>query len=106
MAGPLTGELRQIENPPLLLTELPQIVRTEQKRPPVGRYRVLSGVAQRERRHSSFSLDTLVVIEIDIIVNQHSGFINSNRKVSVDTFGLEDREEIFCHSVVIAVSPS
>ena len=34
--------------------ELPQIVRTAQKSLYVGKYEVLSGVAQRERRHSSF----------------------------------------------------
>ena len=47
-----------------------------------------------------------MVTEIDVIVNQRSGFINGSGKMSVDPFGLEDREEIFCHSVVIAVSPS
>ena len=35
-------------------TEPPQIVRTAQKSLYVGKYEVLSGVAQRERRHSSF----------------------------------------------------
>ena len=34
--------------------ELPPIVRTAQKSLYVGKYEVLSGVAQRERRHSSF----------------------------------------------------
>lgn len=34
---------------------------------------VLSGVAQRERRHSSFQLDALVVVKINIVVNQRSG---------------------------------
>ena len=37
-----------------LQTELPQVVRTAQKSLYVGKYEVLSGVAQRERRHSSF----------------------------------------------------
>ena len=35
-------------------TELLQFVRTAQKGLYVGKYKVLSGVAQRERRHSSF----------------------------------------------------
>ena len=34
--------------------ELPPIVRTAQKSLYVGKYEILSGVAQRERRHSSF----------------------------------------------------
>ncbi|WP_418699769.1 TerB N-terminal domain-containing protein [Anaerotignum sp.] len=34
--------------------ELPQVVRTAQKSLYVGKYKVLSGVAQRKRRHSSF----------------------------------------------------
>ena len=37
-----------------LLFELPQIVRTAQKSPLSRKYWVLSGVAQRKRRHSSF----------------------------------------------------
>ena len=35
-------------------SELPPIVRTAQKSLYVGKYEILSGVAQRERRHSSF----------------------------------------------------
>ena len=37
-----------------IVSALLQIVRTVQKRPLVGNIEFLSGVAQRERRHSSF----------------------------------------------------
>ena len=32
------------------------------------------GVAKRERRHSEFGLDALVVVEVDIAVNHGIGF--------------------------------
>ncbi|HIV86615.1 MAG TPA: hypothetical protein H9896_00710, partial [Candidatus Pygmaiobacter gallistercoris] len=41
--------------------EPPQIVQTVQKRAPVQEYSVLAGMAQRQRRHSCFALDALVV---------------------------------------------
>ena len=48
---------------------LPQSVRTAQKRSYVG---ILSssGVAQRQRRHSCFCLDALMVVEMNISVDQ------------------------------------
>jgi len=39
---------------PAEISEQPHLVRTAQKGLNVGKYKVLSGVAQRERRHSSF----------------------------------------------------
>ena len=60
----------------------------------------------RKRRLSRFQLDTLVVIEINKIVNQFVGLLKSPDFLPVYTLSLEDREEIFCHSVIIAVSTS
>ena len=51
----------------------PQNVRTAQKGPYV-RPKGSDGVAKRERRHSEFSLDALVVVEVDIAVNHGVGF--------------------------------
>ena len=55
-------------------TELPQFVRTAQKSTPGRIYLALSGVAQRQRRHSSFILDALVVVEVNVSVDQIVGF--------------------------------
>ena len=44
------------------------------KRPPGRKYRVLGGEASRKRRLSSFDLDALVVVKIDIAVNHLIGF--------------------------------
>ena len=75
--------------------ELPQIVQTVQKEPLVQEYSVLAGVAQRERRHSSFALDALMVVKVDIAVNHLVGFREGRRFVAVDTLRFEDGEEIF-----------
>lgn len=45
---------------------------------------------QSDRRHSSFKLDALVIVEIDEIVDQRSGFVNCGRKMPVDAFSLEN----------------
>ena len=60
----------------------------------------------RKRRLSRFQLDALVVIEINKIVNQFFGLLKSRDFLAVYTLSLMDREEIFCHSVIIAVSTS
>jgi len=64
----------------------------------------LSGVAQRQRRHSSFMLDTLVVIKVNVSVNEIIRFLECPRFVPLDTFCLQDREEIFRHRIVIGIS--
>ena len=78
----------------LPLTEPPQIVQTAQKEPLVQEYSVLAGVAQRERRHSCFALDALVVVKMDVTVNHLIGFREGRRFVAVDTLRFEDRKEI------------
>ena len=44
------------------------------KRPPGRKYRVLGGEASRKRRLSSFDLDALVVVKIDVSVDHLIGF--------------------------------
>ena len=51
----------------------PQNIRTAQKGPYVRKIGS-DGVAKRERRHSEFCLDALVVVEVDIAVNHGVGF--------------------------------
>ena len=58
----------------------------------------------RQRRLSSFELDALMVVEVDIAVDHFVCFRKSSRFVSVDTLSLEDGEEIFRHGVVIWVT--
>ena len=67
------------------ICELTQIVQTVQKEPLVQEYLVLAGVAQRERRHSCFALDALMVVKVDIAVNHLVGFREGRRFVAVDT---------------------
>lgn len=55
------------------------------KIPLVGRYEVLTGLAQRERSHSCFVLDTLVIIKMNIAINHVFGFLEGSRFVAVDT---------------------
>ena len=94
------------KNSSLRADELLQIVQTAQKEPLVQEYSVLAGVAQRERRHSSFALDALMVVKVDVTVNHLVGFREGRRFVAVDTLRFEDRKEIFCHCVVIWVPTS
>ena len=82
------------------------IVRTAQKGTYVGKYGDLRGVAQRERRHSSFVLDALMVVEVDIPVDHFIGLGKSGRFVAVNTLCFQDGEEIFGHGVVVWVPPS
>ena len=70
--------------------EPPQIVRTAQKGTYVGKHEVLSGEASRQRRLSSFELDALMVVEVDIAVNHLVGFRESSWFVAVNALCLED----------------
>ena len=86
--------------------EQPHYVRTVQKRALVGNIEFLVGVAQRQRRYSCFALDALVVVKMDIAVNHFICFGEGSRLVAVDALCFENGEEIFCHCIVIRVSPS
>ena len=55
------------------LNRPPQNIRTAQKGPYV-RKKGSGGVAKRERSHSEFCLDALVVVEVDIAVDHGVGF--------------------------------
>ena len=60
----------------------------------------------RKQRLSRFQLNALMVIKINKIVDQFFGLLKSPDFLPVYTLSLEDREEIFCHSIIIAVSTS
>ena len=76
------------------------------KKPRVQEYSVLAGVAQRQRRHSCFALDTFVVVKVDVTVDHLVGFRKGGRFVAVDAFCFENGEEIFRHCIVIRVPTS
>ena len=63
-------------------------------------------MAKRKRRHSGFQLDPLTVVEKDIAIDHVVGFAKRGRFMPVDAFGLENREEVFGHGIVIAVATS
>ena len=70
--------------------EPPQIVRTAQKGTYVEKYEVLSGEAARQRCLSSFELDALMVVEVDIPVNHLVCLRKRGRFVPVNALCLED----------------
>ena len=76
--------------------------------PAVNRSR-LSGVAQRQRRHSFFRLDAFVVVKVDITVNHFIGLGEGCRFVAVDTLCFENREMNFlpshCHTGFQGAAP-
>lgn len=47
-----------------------------------------------------------MVVEVDEFINEFSGLLEGFDFLAVDTFGFENRKEIFGHGVVIAVPPS
>lgn len=61
-------------------------------------------MAQRQRCHSLFCLDALVIIEVNIPVNQFIRFLDRLWFVAVDALRFQNREEIFCHGIVIRIS--
>lgn len=92
--------------PPTRKMNHPRMCGQHKKEALCKKYRDLSGVAQRKRRHSSFKLDVLVIIEIDKIVNQFSGLLKCGNFLPVDAFGFEDGKEIFGHCIIITISTS
>lgn len=53
-----------------------------------------------------FKLNTLMIVEIDVSVDEKTSFIKSLKFNAVNAFGFEDREKIFSQSIVIRVSAS
>jgi len=58
-------------------------------------------VAKRERRHSEFRLDALVVVEVDITVDHSVDLTERSGFVTVDTFCFENGKEVFLHGIVV-----
>lgn len=52
------------------------------KRVPEQEYSILAGVAQRQRRHSYFMLDALVVVKVGVTVYHFIGYRKDRRFVS------------------------
>ena len=82
----------------------PHIVQTVQKGAPGRKYEILGGEASRKRRLSSFELDALVIVEVDVSVNHLVGFREGSWFVAVNALCLENGEEIFRHGVVVRIS--
>lgn len=58
----------------------------------------------RKRRLSSFELDALMVVEVDIAVNPLVGFRESRRFAAVNALCFKNGEEIFRHGIIIWVA--
>ena len=59
-----------------------------------------------ERGQARFRLNTLVVIEMDVVINQRFGLNKCLWFRAIDTFGFEDGAEVLSHRVIVAVSAS
>ena len=70
--------------------ELPPVCTDSVKKPLCGIYFVLSGVARRQRRHSSFILDALMVIEVNVSVNQIVRLVECLWFMPVNIFRFQD----------------
>lgn len=51
---------------------------------------------QFKRSQFSFKLNTLIIVEIYVIINDKSSLIKRCEFDSVNALGFEDRKEIFC----------
>lgn len=81
----------------LKFSEPPQIVRTAQKKPPNIGNEILSNMLTSffQRRQFCFSLDALVVVEVDVIINGLSCLCKRGKLYPVDAFRFKNREEVF-----------
>ena len=48
-------------------------------------------------------LDTLMIVKMDVVVDQTSSFSEGLDLRSVDTLCFEDREKVFCQSIIIRI---
>ena len=62
--------------------------------------------SQFKRSQFCFELYALMIVEIDVIINELFCFRKSLNLCSVNTLCFEDREEIFCQSVIIGIPTS
>ena len=77
------------------------------KQGPFVKYRTLRNLASFfKRRQFCFELNPLMVVEKYKVINELSCMSNGLRFVSSQAFGLEYSEEVFSHSVIIAISSS
>ena len=53
-----------------------------------------------------FKLNTLMIVEIDVSVDEKTSFIKSLKFYTVNAFCFENREEIFSQSIVIWITTS
>ncbi len=53
-------------------------------------------VSQFKRSQFSLKLNTLIIVEIYVIINDKAGLIKRFEFDSVNTLGFKDRKEIFC----------
>ena len=95
--APYCQELKKRKSslfPPL---EPPQIVRTAQKTPPKQGYEILSNILAPKfhRCQFCFSLNPLMVVEVNILINEPPCFRKSLYLNSVYALRFEDREKIF-----------
>ena len=64
------------------------------------------GAAKRKRSRSCFCLNALVAVEVYVIVYELVRLFECGDFLPVNTFCLENGEEIFCHCIVIWVPTS
>lgn len=74
-----------------------QFVRTAQKAPPMQGYEILSNILAPKfhRCQFCFSLNPLMVVEVNILINEPPCFRKSLYLNSVYALRFEDREKIF-----------
>ena len=61
---------------------------------------------QLSRCQFCFSLNALVVVEENIVVNKRASFFKGSNFLPVDAFCFENRKEIFSQSIVIRIPAS
>ena len=47
-----------------------------------------------------------MIVEVDVCTYEEASLLIGAKFGAVDTFGFENGKEIFCHSIVIRVSPT
>ncbi|MDP3447988.1 MAG: hypothetical protein Q8S22_08015 [Eubacteriales bacterium] len=57
-----------------------------------------------ERRQFRFQLDALMVVEIDILINEQSSFVDRFGFAAMDTSCFQNAKEVFRHCIIVAVS--
>ena len=86
--------------------ELPQIVRTAQKKTPdVGLFNSSDELApQFQRCQFCFCLDALVIVEEDVVIDERASILKGWNLHTVDAFCFKNRKEVFSQSIVVRIS--